>query len=210
MPVLVCTATGSRVALGRIASVDDLRSRAVAAFGGAPGAELCFAAVDIGDGEDEWVSVGGNKKLSPIETDADLVCALSCGAQEIIVHGAAGESSAAIYAAPPAVGPVEFTLNGKRVAVDNADPRMSLLDYLRAAGHTGTKSSCRQGGCGACTVMMDDGLAINACLRPLVACDGHTITTTEGTGNGREGYSKVHKAIAEGNGSQCGFCTPVR
>ena len=94
------------------------------------------------------------------------------------------------------------------MTVENPDPRLSLLDYLRGvAGHTGTKSSCRQGGCGACTVMME-GLSINSCLRPLVACDGHHITTTEGTGNVRDGYSKVQAAIAEGNGSQCGFCTP--
>ena len=55
---------------------------------------------------------------------------------------------------------------------------------------------------------MMNGLGINACLRPLVACDGMTITTTEGVGNVRDGYSAVQDAIAKGNGSQCGFCTP--
>jgi len=101
-----------------------------------------------------------------------------------------------------AVTPCTFTLNGEEVTIENADPRLTLLDYLRGvSGLTGTKGSCRQGGCGACTVMME-GLAINACLRPLVACDGHTITTTEGTANVRDGYSKVQVAIAEG------FCTP--
>lgn len=55
---------------------------------------------------------------------------------------------------------------------------------------------------------MMNGLGINACLRPLVACDGMTITTTEGVGNVRDGYSSVQDAIAKGNGSQCGFCTP--
>ena len=106
------------------------------------------------------------------------------------------------------VAEVAFTLNGASVAVKRPDPSKSLLDYLRYdVGLTGTKGSCRQGGCGACTVMMN-GLAINACLRPLVACDGMAITTTEGVGNVRDGYSPVQDAIAKGNGSQCGFCTP--
>eukprot|EP01052_Picozoa_sp_SAG31_P013872 SAG31_NODE_846_length_11539_cov_70.858392_6_plen_83_part_00 len=34
------------------------------------------------------------------------------------------------------------------------------------------------------------------------------ITTTEGLGNARGGYSNVQNSIAAGNGSQCGFCTP--
>ena len=115
---------------------------------------------------------------------------------------------------------VQFTLNGKSVSVSQPDPRMSLLDYLRnVAGHTGTKSSCRQGGCGACTVVMQQpnsdpngpasrALAINACLRPLCACDGKIITTTEGIGNARDGYHTVQDKLASGNGSQCGFCSP--
>jgi xanthine dehydrogenase/oxidase len=110
---------------------------------------------------------------------------------------------------PPAQpGDVQFLLNGQRVVVKNCDPKMTLLEYLRYnAGLTGTKGSCRQGGCGACTVMMGK-LAINACLRPLAACDGAVIVTTEGQGNARDGYSAVQDAIAKGNGSQCGFCTP--
>lgn len=152
----------------------------------------------------------GHRRLTSIECDADLVAVLSAGCEEILVHGGDAGMHAApkmlVGAAP--VSACSFTLNGQPVTVENPDPRLTLLDYLRGdAGLTGTKGSCRQGGCGACTVMME-GLAINACLRPLVACDGHTITTTEGTGNARDGYSKVQAAIAEGNGSQCGFCTP--
>jgi xanthine dehydrogenase/oxidase len=109
---------------------------------------------------------------------------------------------------PPLSSSITFHLNGMLFTEHDPSPTLLLLDYLRATvGLTGTKGSCRQGGCGACTVMMD-GLSINACLRPLVACDGRAITTTEGVGNGRDGYSKVQAAIAEGNGSQCGFCTP--
>ena len=114
--------------------------------------------------------------------------------------------------APPA--DLTFMLNGKTVHIVEPDPRMTLLDYLRGvAGLTGTKGSCRQGGCGACTVVMQTGstgpkLAINACLRPLCSLDGRQITTTEGLGNSRDGYHPIQDCIASGNGSQCGFCTP--
>ena len=103
--------------------------------------------------------------------------------------------------APPPVNTppsdLTFQLNGKTVHIDDPDPRMTLLDYLRGvAGLTGTKGSCRQGGCGACTVVMKTGatgpaLAINACLRPLCSLDGRQIVTTEGIGNARDGYHAV-------------------
>jgi xanthine dehydrogenase/oxidase len=131
------------------------------------------------------------------------------------------EPASDFKAAPPPSDPVDappqdltFLLNGTTVHIENPDPRMTLLDYLRGtAGLTGTKGSCRQGGCGACTVVMQTGstgpkLAINACLRPLCSLDGRQITTTEGLGNARDGYHVVQDRIATGNGSQCGFCTP--
>jgi aerobic-type carbon monoxide dehydrogenase small subunit (CoxS/CutS family) len=135
--------------------------------------------------QDEWVEVEAHETapLTPRDTVPEPVAAVS--------------------------NTVSFKLNGRDVTVKQPDPTRSLLDYLRYdVGLTGTKGSCRQGGCGACTVMMN-GLGVNACLRPLVACDGMTITTTEGVGNLRDGYSSVQDAIAKGNGSQCGFCTPV-
>src|SRR6185436_17640522 len=49
---------------------------------------------------------------------------------------------------------------------------------------------------------------INACLRPLCTLDGTAITTTEGLGSLRTQLNPIQAAIADGNGSQCGFCTP--
>ena len=81
----------------------------------------------------------------------------------------------------------------------------------------GTKLSCNQGGCGACTCTMTtvntatgaaEYKAFNACLRPLLAMDGMAVTTTEGIGNRDDGYHAVQERIADCNGSQCGFCTP--
>src|SRR5712691_5077814 len=80
-----------------------------------------------------------------------------------------------------------FMLNGREVRLESVDPTTLLVDYLRSAdvGLTGTKWVCRQGGCGACTVMLShnhtaDGktvhVAINSCLRPLCSLDGMAVT----------------------------------
>ena len=42
---------------------------------------------------------------------------------------------------------------------------------------------------------------------PLFA-DGCHIINTEGLGSTKKGEHALQKAIADGNGSQCGFCTP--
>lgn len=109
-----------------------------------------------------------------------------------------------------------FWLNGVRVEISNPDPAIKLADYLHEVGLTGTKVSCGQGGCGACTVMLShkkpDGTnvhrPINACLRHLSALDGMLITTTEGIGSVHKGLDPTQVCIARYNGSQCGFCTP--
>jgi xanthine dehydrogenase/oxidase len=114
---------------------------------------------------------------------------------------------------------LRFRLNGVEVVIDTVDPTVLLVDWLRSprVGLTGTKKSCAQGGCGACTVMLSrwddmrqlvEHLSINSCLRPLCSLDGLEITTTEGTGNCRSELSPVQYRIAKENGSQCGFCTP--
>jgi len=112
-----------------------------------------------------------------------------------------------------------FYVNGDRYEIADPDPTMLLIDWLRsdAVGFTGTKLSCGEGGCGACTVMLSRWepaekrvaeTAINSCLRPICSLDGAMITTTEGIGSTREKLDPVQYAIAAHNGSQCGFCTP--
>lgn len=46
-----------------------------------------------------------------------------------------------------------FYLNGTKVLLDTIDPELTLLEYLRGIGLTGTKLGCAEGGCGACTVV---------------------------------------------------------
>lgn len=112
-----------------------------------------------------------------------------------------------------------FYVNGRRIEIDRPDPTTLLIDWLRAdaTGLTGTKLSCGEGGCGACTVMLSrwdrvrkrvDETAINACLRPLATLGGSMITTTEGIGSTRDKLDPVQHRIAAYNGSQCGYCTP--
>jgi len=111
---------------------------------------------------------------------------------------------------------LRFYLNGTRVVIDDIDPEVTLLEYLRGIGLTGTKLGCAEGGCGACTVVVSQynpttkkiyHASINACLAPLVSVDGKHVITIEGIGNTKKPHP-TQERIAKGNGSQCGFCTP--
>jgi aerobic carbon-monoxide dehydrogenase small subunit len=86
-------------------------------------------------------------------------------------------------------------------------PLETLLHALREElSITSPKAGCQQGGCGACTVLVD-GEPQRSCLTPLVAVEGSTVTTVEGLGEpGR--LSPVQAAFYEQYGMQCGFCTP--
>lgn len=82
-------------------------------------------------------------------------------------------------------------------------PADLLLDVLREQlGLTGAKAGCKNGDCGACTVMMD-GRPVKSCLMLALEAQGHTILTVEGLG----GTSAVQKAFVEANAFQCGYCT---
>jgi aerobic-type carbon monoxide dehydrogenase small subunit (CoxS/CutS family) len=101
---------------------------------------------------------------------------------------------------------MKITVNG--VARDVESPLLTpLLAVLREElGITSPKAGCQQGGCGACTVLVD-GEPRRACLLPFGAVNGASITTVEGLGT-PEHLASVQQAFVHHYGMQCGFCTP--
>jgi xanthine dehydrogenase small subunit len=105
--------------------------------------------------------------------------------------------------------PIRFTLNGQEVTLPaGTSPTATLLDWLRGPGGLpGTKEGCAEGDCGACTVVLEHGASrtpVNACLMLLGQAAGRAIRTVEGLGAAHP----VPRALAEHDGTQCGFCTP--
>jgi aerobic-type carbon monoxide dehydrogenase small subunit (CoxS/CutS family) len=100
---------------------------------------------------------------------------------------------------------IETQINGREEFLD-VRPEEVLLDALRERLHlTGTKDGCREGECGACTVLVE-GAPVCACLYPAAAVHGRRVETVEALG--RDGLSPVQRALLEAGGVQCGFCTP--
>ena len=101
---------------------------------------------------------------------------------------------------------ISLTVNNKAHTVEVPNHRR-LLDVLRDdLGVTGPKEGCGAGECGACTVMLNDE-PVNSCMMLGFQAEGGNIVSTEGLGSPDE-PSSVQRAIAEGFGSQCGFCSP--
>ena len=94
-------------------------------------------------------------------------------------------------------------VNGKQVNVD-VEPDMPLLWVLRdELGLTGTKYGCGIAACGACTVHID-GQPVRACVMPISAVEGKSVTTIEGLSP--NGTHAVQKAWVQLQVPQCGFC----
>ena len=108
---------------------------------------------------------------------------------------------------------IHFILNDKQVST--ALPKgMLLLDFIRYHRHlTGTKIGCREGDCGACTVLvgeMKNGELLyrsaTSCLMAIGNAEGKHIVTIEGTNI--QGLNFIQQSFAEEGATQCGFCTP--
>jgi xanthine dehydrogenase small subunit len=107
---------------------------------------------------------------------------------------------------------VEFILNDKLVKAEQASGS-TVLDYIRYYKRlVGTKIGCREGDCGACTILVGDlengklvYRSMTSCLMPLGNAQGKHILSVEGI-NMKE-LSPVQQAMVDANGTQCGFCT---
>jgi xanthine dehydrogenase small subunit len=117
---------------------------------------------------------------------------------------------------------IRFILNEKEISTD-LPPGKLLLDFIRYHQHlTGTKIGCREGDCGACTVLVGElstgsngkngelnYQSATCCLMPLGNANGKHIVTIEGINPVAAGQlNPVQKAMADAGATQCGFCTP--
>jgi len=108
-----------------------------------------------------------------------------------------------------------FILNNKTVQT-TANAGLPLLDFIREhANLKGTKIGCREGDCGACTVLVgtlqkDNTVkyqSITSCISPLGNVQGKHIVTVEGT-NLTDTLTVQQEAMHANFATQCGFCTP--
>ena len=101
--------------------------------------------------------------------------------------------------------PVTATVNGREETFE-VEGLESLMDVLRDKLHlSGTKEGCREGECGACTVLLD-GKPVNSCGYIARAAEGREIETIEGLNDALS--MRIKTAIVEAGGIQCGYCTP--
>lgn len=111
--------------------------------------------------------------------------------------------------------PIRFMMNDRKV--ETLQPTGAVvLDFIRQQQRLlGTKEGCKEGECGACTVLLghlkDNEVqykAVASCLLPLGELDGKHIVTVEGLNTGSLSLTPVQQALVEEGASQCGFCTP--
>lgn len=109
---------------------------------------------------------------------------------------------------------IAFILNNEYVST-SLPPGTLLLDYIRYHRQLpGTKIGCREGDCGACTVLIGElnnqqlqYNAVTCCLTPLGNVQHKHVVTVEGINIANE-VNTVQQALSEEGGTQCGFCTP--
>lgn len=101
---------------------------------------------------------------------------------------------------------IHFKLNGQDVAYEGSAADR-LLEVLRDEySCTSVKCGCKEGECGACSVLID-GILYNSCCVAMGAVDGADIVTMEGFRE-TERFAALDRAFAEVSAVQCGFCIP--
>jgi xanthine dehydrogenase small subunit len=107
---------------------------------------------------------------------------------------------------------ISFILNNQLINTDKP-AGSTMLDFVRYQKRLmGTKIGCREGDCGACTVLVgafeNEKLvyrSMTSCLMPLANAQGKHIVTVEGINQNE--LTPVQQAMVDTNGTQCGFCT---
>jgi carbon-monoxide dehydrogenase small subunit len=101
---------------------------------------------------------------------------------------------------------VALEVNGTPVEA-RVEARTVLADLLREElGLVGTRVGCREGQCGACTVLLD-GASARSCIVLAAQASGGVVTTVEGLASADGALSPMQRAFAAEHALQCGFCT---
>lgn len=108
---------------------------------------------------------------------------------------------------------IKFILNDKEISTDLPSGFL-LLDFIRYQKHlTGTKIGCREGDCGACTVLVGElkdnqveYKSVTSCLMALGNVHHKHVVTVEGLNMNQ--LNLVQQSMIDEGATQCGFCTP--
>jgi len=109
---------------------------------------------------------------------------------------------------------IKFILNNQNIETELPDGT-TVLDFVRYHKNLkGTKIGCREGDCGACTILVGElasdsvkYLSMTSCLMPIANARGKHIVTVEGINKSDGALTEVQQAMVENSGTQCGFCT---
>jgi len=109
---------------------------------------------------------------------------------------------------------IKFILNNQTIESD-LPKGATVLDFVRYHKNLkGTKIGCREGDCGACTILVGEltGEKVKyrtqtSCLMPVANAAGKHIVTVEGINKEDGELTEVQSAMVEESGTQCGFCT---
>lgn len=99
-----------------------------------------------------------------------------------------------------------FKVNGE-ARVSMRSPMTPLVDVLRDEfALTGAKPVCREGFCGACTVVLN-GQAVASCLVPVALAQHAEVLTVESLAAGGV-PSPLQRTMEQHDAVQCGMCFP--
>ena len=109
---------------------------------------------------------------------------------------------------------MKFILNNDDIATV-LPAGTTVLDFVRYHKNLkGTKIGCREGDCGACTILVGElkdsrvsYRTMTSCLMPLANAEGKHIVTIEGINPSDGSLTPVQQAMIDESGTQCGFCT---
>lgn len=98
---------------------------------------------------------------------------------------------------------IKLWINDK-VYIDNIEPDMMLIDFVRSKGFFSVKRGCETANCGLCTVHLE-GKPVLSCSTLAAKANGKHVTTLEGL---KEEAEEFGAFMADEGAEQCGFCSP--